>query len=289
MIVAILNPKGGSGKSTLSTNFARAMQLRGHPVLIVDTDTQGTMRDWQAMQDDHSDMPPVIGVDPKRMETDLGRLSMAYDVVVVDGTAKMMQGLGHTVKIADMVLIPVQPSGADLWAVSALAELIRTRQQIFNGLPKTAFVVSRQIQGSKLASEIDAALAEFELPVLKTRLSQRVIYAGALSQGLTVLDLEPEGKAADEVRNLTNEIVDVFGDTYQKALEMRRIRIESKGMFNDAYEHALEGDHREIGESLPKHDEAAHKGSVGDRGARDPYQHLIASGFAPPIQSTDLP
>ncbi len=291
MIVAVLNPKGGSGKSTLTTNFARAMQLQGHPVLIVDTDTQGTMRDWQAMQDEASDLPPVIGVDPRRLETDLGRLAMAYDVVVIDGTAKMMQGLGRTVKIADLILVPIQPSGADLWAVSGLAELIRTRQQITNGLPRAAFVISRQIVGTNLAADIESALVEFELPVLKSRISQRIVYAEALSEGMTVLDLEPQGKAAYEVQSLQEEVVTVFQDTYQKALELRRLRIEAKEMFNDAYQHALEGRQQE--EPSPASGDAGVAGGdriperAGGGDRRAPYAHhrLVAPGITTPVQS----
>ena len=270
MIVAILNPKGGSGKSTLTTNLARSLQHEGHAVLIVDTDPQGTMRDWQAMQGENSDQPPVVGVDTKRIVSDLGRISMAYDVVVIDGTAKMMQGLGRTVKVADLILIPVQPSAADLWAVAGLAELIRTRQQIYNGLPRAGFVVSRQVVGTKLAAEIEAALEEFGLPILKSRLSQRIAYAEALSEGVSVLDLEPHGKAAAEVRSLTHEVIEVFSGAYQRALELRRIRVESKELFNDAYQHALTGHQPEDGQLLSRH-AAAHE---RDRRAASPLKLL---------------
>ncbi len=207
MVIAVLNPKGGCGKSTLTTNLARALQLTGRAVLIVDTDSQGTLRDWQAMQGDASGMPPVIGLDVKRLHTDLPLLAAEYDTVVIDGTAKMMQGLGLTVKVADAILVPVQPSAADLWAVSGLAELIHTRRKIQDGLPKAAFVISRQIAGSRLAEQIQEALTDYQLPVLDTRISQRVAYTEALAQGVSVIDIEPEGRAADEIRTLMDEVI----------------------------------------------------------------------------------
>ncbi len=207
MVIAILNPKGGCGKSTLTTNLARAFELNGSSVLIIDSDTQGTLRDWQAMQDERVDMPPVIGIDAKRLQVDLARLGSTYDVVIIDGTAKMMQGLGLAVKVANLVLMPIQPSAADLWAVAGLAELIQTRQQLFDGLPFAAFVISRQIKGTRLAGDIEEALKGFELPVLQSRISQRIMYAEALSRGSSVLDLEPGGKAAREIVDLMNEII----------------------------------------------------------------------------------
>ena len=114
MVIAILNPKGGCGKSTLTTNLARAFELNGSSVLIIDSDTQGTLRDWQAMQDERVDMPPVIGIDAKRLQVDLTRLGSTYDVVIIDGTAKMMQGLGLAVKVANLVtaLVDLDPARA---------------------------------------------------------------------------------------------------------------------------------------------------------------------------------
>ena len=65
LIIGVLNPKGGSGKTTLATNLAHALQLEGReghpsPVLIVDTDPQGTATDWQAAQGDGADLPSVV-------------------------------------------------------------------------------------------------------------------------------------------------------------------------------------------------------------------------------------
>jgi hypothetical protein len=111
--VAIVNQKGGTGKTTLATNVARGLQLEGSRVLLVDSDPQGTARDWrQASEIDN--MLSVVGVDrPLSLERDLPDIAQAFDWIVIDGAANLKnQALTvNAVKVADVVLIPVQGLG----------------------------------------------------------------------------------------------------------------------------------------------------------------------------------
>src|ERR671917_1246964 len=145
--IAIVNQKGGTGKTTLATNVARGLQLEGSRVLLVDSDPQGTARDWrQASEIDN--MLSVVGVDrPLSLERDLPDITQVFDWIVIDGAANLKnQALTvNAVKVADVVLIPVQPSAADIWGSSDLVELIQARQAVTEGKPQAAFVVSRQI------------------------------------------------------------------------------------------------------------------------------------------------
>jgi chromosome partitioning protein len=204
-VVAVLNTKGGAGKSTLATNLARAFQQDGHSVLIVDSDPQGTARDWRETGGD-IDLPAVFGVDRPTLDIDIPKIAHAFDVIVIDGAAKMTKMAVSAIKAADLVLIPVQPSAADLWAVNDLVDMIEARQQLTEGRPRAAFVINRQILGTRLAGGVDEVLASYGVPVLESRTSQRVAYSEAMAAGLTVLDYEPEGKAAEEIRNLYNEL-----------------------------------------------------------------------------------
>ena len=204
-IIAVLNTKGGAGKSTIATNLARAFQQDGHSVLIVDSDPQGTARDWRETGGD-IDLPAVFGIDRPTLDIDLPKVAHAFDVILIDGAAKMTKMAVSAIKAADLVLIPVQPSAADLWAVNDLVDMIETRQQITDGRPRAVFVINRQILGTRLAGGVDDVLASYGLPVLESRTSQRVAYSEAMAAGLTVLDHEPEGKAADEIRSLYNEL-----------------------------------------------------------------------------------
>lgn len=205
-VIAVLNSKGGSGKSTLATNLARSIQLRGKDVLLVDSDPQGTARDWRDMQDEE-DFPPVVGMDRATLHKDLKKVSDSFDHIVIDGAARLQEIVASAVKASDLVLIPVQPSAADLWATEGLIDLIQTRQQVTEGKPQAAFVVSRQIVGTTLAGEIGDVLEEYGVPMLEGRTSQRVAYTEALNLGLSVLDLNGAEKAASEIRMITDEVL----------------------------------------------------------------------------------
>ena len=110
------------------------------------------------------------------------------------------------IKAADFVLIPVQPSPYDIWATADLVELVKQRIEVTDGRLQAAFVVSRAIKGTKIGAEVAEALADYGLPVLVSRITQRVSYPGTAAAGTTVLDSEPTGAAAAEVRALSTEL-----------------------------------------------------------------------------------
>ncbi len=212
-VIAVLNSKGGTGKTTLATNLAGWLHHSGSRVLIVDTDPQGSARDWHHARPDGTDLPAVVAMDRPTLHRDLGSVAAPYDFVVVDGAAKLEAVAASALKAADLVLIPVQPSGFDLWAVADLVEAVQVRREVTDGRPAAAFVVSRQVSGTHLAAEVTEALRGLGLPVLTGRTSQRVAYAEAAQSGLTVLDYEPEGKAAEEIRAIGKEVLNVLMGT----------------------------------------------------------------------------
>lgn len=185
-IISILNPKGGSGKTTLSTNLARAFHDRGYKVLLVDSDPQGSASDWHAACDDNP-IPFIAYGKPDNLKA-LPGIAVPYDIVLIDGAAKLENMIAAAVKVSDAVLIPVQPSPYDIWAASDLVDLIKARQEVTDGKPQAAFVVSRAVRNTKLAHEISAALAEYDIPVFESLTMQRQTYPRTASEGMTVFD-----------------------------------------------------------------------------------------------------
>ena len=106
-VIAVLNQKGGSGKTTIATHIARGLQLQGHSVLLVDSDKQGSARDWRAVDEDNP--VPVIGLDRPTLDKDLKSVS-DKDYVVIDGSPQATSLAISAIKAADFILIPVQPS-----------------------------------------------------------------------------------------------------------------------------------------------------------------------------------
>lgn len=209
-IISLLNTKGGTGKSTISTNLARALQLDGFNVMIADADPQGTARQWSTVTE-APDMLPVFGVAYATIERELRKVKDTFDYIVIDGAAKMsIEGMVPIIKLSDLIIIPVQPSSADIWATSTLVDGILARQQLTEGKPKAYYLVSRQIKGTLLAGEITEVLEEQGLPVLEGRTTQRVIYADAIGDGVSVLDIEPDGKGSKEITTIKNEVLRVI-------------------------------------------------------------------------------
>ncbi|MAS36257.1 MAG: peptide transporter [Anaerolineaceae bacterium] len=202
--LAVLNQKGGAGKTTLSTNIACQLQLNDYRVLLVDSDPQGSARDWHAASDGQH--LPVVGLDRATLDRDIKAITKDYDWVVIDGAPQLREMAVAAIKAADVILIPVQPSPYDIWACSDLVELIKSRQEVTDGRPKTAFVISRVIQGTKLSKEVREALAEYGLPVFEHFTSQRVIYPNSAASGSTPMLMEPSGEGAKEVQRITREL-----------------------------------------------------------------------------------
>ena len=203
-IIAVLNQKGGAGKTTLSTNLARALQLGGNKVLLVDSDPQGSARDWNAAG--NGELLPVIGLDRPTLAKDIQAIRDNQDWIIIDGAPQIAELAVAAIKCADLILIPVQPSPYDVWACEDLVDIIKTRQEVANGKPKAAFVISRVIKNTQLSKEIGEALEGYGLPVFKHFTSQRVIFPKSAATGLTVMDADESGEAAAEIRAIAQEL-----------------------------------------------------------------------------------
>ena len=202
-VVAVLNQKGGSGKTTIATHLARAFQLSGMDVVLVDSDPQGSARDWAAVREDNP--VSVVGLDRPTIERDLKAIGHKQ-IVVIDGAPQIADLAVSAIKAATFVLIPVQPSPYDIWAASDLVDLVKARIDITDGRLKAAFVVSRAIKGTRIGAEVEGALLEYGLPVLAARVTQRVSYPGSASLGVTVMDSDQDKEATREIRTLADEI-----------------------------------------------------------------------------------
>lgn len=213
-VIAVLNQKGGCGKTTISTNIAHAISLRGNKVLLVDADPQGNARDWQEANE--GELFPVVGLDRETLPKDLTAISSGYDYVIIDGAPQVAKLTVAAVKAADLVLIPVQPSPYDIWASADTVDLIKTRQEITDGIPLAAFIISRAIKNTKLSKEVNEVLSSYSLPVLNTYTTQRVVYATSAAEGQTVMN-KANSDAINEVSNITDELLEILnGNNQQK-------------------------------------------------------------------------
>jgi len=204
--VAILNSKGGVGKSTLCQNIARELQLRGNEVLVLDTDPLGDTTNWYVEGPD--DFPAVVKVEGSIIRA-AKHISKETDYLLIDGVAVVQKELTQSIGLSDYVLVPITPSPFDLnrafWLSRYLIPEIVKRQGSFGA----GAVVNRQKEHSNIASDgrLVEAVREIGIELFKSRTGDRVTYPEAALLNSSVMDIEPKGKAAKEIRAITDELV----------------------------------------------------------------------------------
>ena len=212
-VIAIVNQKGGTGKTTLSTNLAAAFAETGR-VLLLDADAQGSSHDWADSQGQARVNLDVRAADPARLLQDTRRLCAEYDWVIIDGPAGISRITADAVRAADVVLIPAKPSPFDVWAASTIVDAVKARRATSHGLPKAAFVITMAKTRTLLGKQIEAALEEYGLPALESRTTERVSYPQMAIEGQSVLDGR-DRTARDEIIALRDEIERFINDTSQ--------------------------------------------------------------------------
>lgn len=204
-VLAVLNEKGGTGKSTVATNLATALHRKGRRVVLLDCDPQGTARDWREASPEGADLPPVLGVDrPQMLASSLAGVNA--EIAIIDSPAKAESMAAAIVRVSDAALLVIQPSGADLWASAAAVKLIHGKREL-GGHIAAAFLVNRVSAGTKLSRAVtDGDWNNYEqVDQLDSVIGNRAAYAQALTDGLSVLDLSDK-KARNEVLAVIDEL-----------------------------------------------------------------------------------
>ncbi len=211
MFLAIVNGKGGVGKSTLAVHAAVWLHEQGKQVVVLDADAQGSSAEWLKRA------APEINVVQLPRATDILReapsLQIGADVVVADGPAALGTTTVALLGVADRVLMPVGPSMLDVTASYRTARMIyRIRfTPARRGLPEAFTVFNRVQPRTRLARVAAMAILKYGFPVAPTVLQLRQAYAEACGRGSVVW------RMGGGARDAANEIIELFGQVLDPA------------------------------------------------------------------------
>jgi chromosome partitioning protein len=207
LTVAVLQQKGGSGKTTLAVNLAAAAHLEGHRTLVVDMDRQASAFDWSAARQDGSSLDglAVVKADRALALPRFREIARGYEFVFLDGPPRLGDVTQSAAVAADVAVLPIQPGPFDFWAVAETLESLDRADQIREHLGRSpirrVFVLNRASTNTRLAREAEVELgnAGGELAGV---VHQRVAFPDAASRGESVLTSRGGDGAADDIKRL---------------------------------------------------------------------------------------
>jgi chromosome partitioning protein len=207
MIVALLNQKGGVGKTTLALHLAGRWAELGRRVLVVDADPQGSALDWseQRGREGLARLFGVVGLPRETLHRELPEAARAYDRVVIDGPPRVAGIARSALLAADLVLIPATPSPFDGWASAEMLRLL-DEARVFRPELLARLLLNRVAARTVIARETADALAEHDPPTLRARVGQRIAFADTARSGRLVHEVLAGGVAAAEIAAVAAEI-----------------------------------------------------------------------------------
>jgi len=192
--IVVLNPKGGSGKSTVATGLAAMYAARGYHPALMDFDSQGTSTRW--LEKRSHERPQIHGVAAYARTIGVTRsfqlrVPHGADPVIVDTPAALQtQHFLEHVKDADAVLVPVMPSDADIHACSRCIGHLLISGKIKRRESRLGVIANRVKPNTIICRTLMRFLDQLQIPVITTlRDSQSYVHAGEL--GLGIHDLNP--------------------------------------------------------------------------------------------------
>jgi chromosome partitioning protein len=206
MIVATVNSKGGVGKSTIAGHLTLWLHEHGQRVALVDADFQNSSSQW--IKEAAPTIPIYCLDDPNAIIKTINQQKRSYEHMILDGPAGTDEVTRALLLVADRALIPCGPSLFDVRAASLAVAVLESAQIIRNGKPEALFVCNKIRSHARLSRDLLSFAQTIGIPVARTALHYREVYADALTHKTAVWHLGYRAKeATQEISNLCQEVM----------------------------------------------------------------------------------
>ncbi|HYE51978.1 MAG TPA: ParA family partition ATPase [Azospirillaceae bacterium] len=202
-VFTIAQQKGGAGKTTLAIQLAVAWHLAGKRVATVDIDPQGSLTEWHKARTEALGDPGITHaqITGWRTQREVERLARDHDVVVVDSPPHAETEARIAVRVADLVVVPVQPSPMDLWATRPTLDMAKAEKR------RVLLVLNRVPPRAKLADQLAEKVGELGVELAATQVGNRIGFAAAMMEGRAIQETDRRSRGAEEIDELAAEIL----------------------------------------------------------------------------------
>jgi chromosome partitioning protein len=194
-VVVFASQKGGSGKTTLAGHIGVQAELSGAgPVALIDTDPQGSLAKWWNCRE--APTPAFLHSAFTNLVHDLDEArAQGFKLIIVDTPPAVTKAISEVVSFADLVILPTRPSPHDLRAVGPTIDICDARKK------PMIFALNAATPRARITMEAAVALSQHGT-VAPVTVYNRTDFAASMIDGRTVMEIEPEGKSAEEIRGL---------------------------------------------------------------------------------------
>lgn len=220
MIILIGGEKGGTGKSTLAVNLSTLHASRKFDVLLVDADKQASTTKWaqmrlEAAKESSLVRVPSIQKQGKGIGVEVVDLASRYADIIIDTGGRDSIELRAAMAVADVAIIPFQPSQFDMWSAETVSELVEMAKGL-NPKLRVMALLSKASTNPAVKEYMEAKdyLATFpNLPLMETVVKDRIGWRRCISEGRSLFEVGiPDQKAVEELFGVYRELFENKSD-----------------------------------------------------------------------------
>lgn len=206
MVIAVLNSKGGVGKTTIATNLAACFAADGKDVLLVDADPQASALEWKTSRPENAKALQVIGLPADNLHQEMKRLKNKYELILIDSGGRITKTARAAALVADLVLVPTLPSKYDITATQEFFTQVLSEVQSLKDEVRAAILLNQVQTGTTISQAAQEQLATLKYPLMDAVLHLYVAYKESAALGLSVVEYGKDSKAAAEMKAFYKEL-----------------------------------------------------------------------------------